>query len=192
MDELRSVDPDRYGYFIGRVRAEFLDGRDMKLLESFEYKDPNSQSWIAPIGSIINGASIPKAAWSVIGSPYSGLYRDASVIHDVHCELKLKSWEEVHRVFYYAMLASGVSAFKARIMFKAVHEFGPRWASPYIRVEEEMATVSIDEPESSLLVVSQSLIEPEMSDKDLQKIIQALNQVTDQNISLDEIQNLNF
>ena len=59
-------------------------------------------------GWIVDGASIPKIAWSIIGSPLSGKYCDASVIHDYHCDVRVRSSDEVHLVFHYAMLASGV------------------------------------------------------------------------------------
>jgi hypothetical protein len=75
----------------------------------------------------VDGASIPKFAWSIIGGPFEGKYRDASVIHDVACVARSAPWEYVHLVFYYAMLASGVDKTTAKIMYAAVYHFGPRW-----------------------------------------------------------------
>ncbi len=60
----------------------------MKLLYNFTYEDPNGLLWNAPGGSIVDGASIPRIAWKVVGTPFYGKYRDASVIHDVACEDK--------------------------------------------------------------------------------------------------------
>ena len=51
----------------------------------------------------------------------------ASVIHDVACDEKKRPWKEVHKVFHYAMLASGVSPDRANLMYNAVYDFGPRW-----------------------------------------------------------------
>lgn len=117
-----------YGVYSGNVKAEWLkDGRRMKLLENFSYKDPNNVNWQAPKGSIVDGASIPTFAWSFIGSPFSGKYRNASVIHDIACQNKDRTWEVVHLSFYYGMLASDVSKLKAKIMYAAVYHFGPRW-----------------------------------------------------------------
>jgi hypothetical protein len=118
------------GMFIGTVKAEWIhdrDGRSMILLESFAYIDPSGTRWDAPAGSIIDGASIPKFAWSFIGGPYEGLYREASVIHDVACQRKERPWPDVHRAFYMAMLASKVNEIKAKTMYAAVYQFGPRW-----------------------------------------------------------------
>lgn len=117
-----------FGSFVGKVVAEWLDdGRKMKLVEPFAYVDPNGSRWDAPKGWIVDGASIPRIAWSLIGGPFEGPYRNASVIHDVACEQKQRSWREVHRAFYTAMLAAQVDPIKAKIMYGAVYQFGPRW-----------------------------------------------------------------
>jgi hypothetical protein len=117
-----------WGEFIGKVVVEWLpDGRNMKLMESFAYVDPHGQRWNAPAGSVVNGASIPQFAWSIIGGPFEGKYRDASVIHDVACRSKDRPWQDVHEAFYTAMLASGVEALRAKVMYAAVYHFGPRW-----------------------------------------------------------------
>jgi hypothetical protein len=99
----------------------------MRLLAPFKYTDPKGNVWTAPAGSLIDGASIPVFAWSVIGGPFNGRYRDASVIHDVACDQKVRPWEEVHEAFYWAMMASGVEAWRAKVMYAAVFHFGPRW-----------------------------------------------------------------
>jgi Protein of unknown function (DUF1353) len=117
-----------WGEYIGRVVAEWQGGgTEMRLVEEFGYKDPKGNVWRAPIGSIVDGASIPRIAWSIIGGPFEGKYRDASVIHDVACVSKVAKWEDVHEVFYTAMLASGVDPLLAKVMYGAVYHFGPRW-----------------------------------------------------------------
>lgn len=121
-----------WGSFTGKVVAQFLDdGREMKLVENFAYRDPWGYLWNAPAGSIINGASIPKIAWPLVGGPFEGKYRDASVIHDVACDRRSESWERTHEAFYTAMLASGVGGIKAKTMYAAVYFFGPRWQHSY-------------------------------------------------------------
>ncbi len=126
---------ENYGSFIGRVVAEWgADGRTMTLMEPFAYIDPTNHRWEAPSGSKIDGASIPQIAWSLIGGPFEGKYRAASVIHDVACAEKTRYWRDVHRAFYTGMLASGVDVTKAKIMYAAVYHFGPRWEMPRISV----------------------------------------------------------
>ncbi len=120
---------DYFGTYSGAVQTEWLsDGRQMKLLNDFIFEDPNGLKWKAPKGSIVDGASIPTFAWSFIGAPFSGEYRDASVIHDIACQQKKRTWEVVHLAFYYAMRASDVNVLQAKIMYAAVYHFGPRWA----------------------------------------------------------------
>jgi hypothetical protein len=76
-----------FGTFDGKVQAEWLpDGRSMRLLAPFTYTDPNGAVWEAPAGAVVDGASIPRFAWSVTGGPFTGKYRNASVIHDVTCD----------------------------------------------------------------------------------------------------------
>jgi hypothetical protein len=117
-----------WGQFAGKVIVEWLpDGRNMKLVEDFAYVDPHGRKWIAPAGSVVNGASIPQFAWSIIGGPFEGKYRDASVIHDVACRKKEAPWQDAHEAFYTAMLASGVDTLRAKVMYAAVYHFGPRW-----------------------------------------------------------------
>lgn len=126
-----SAHAGEWGSFVGSVTTRWLpDNRNMELLEEFRYIGPDTVTWIAPKGSIINGASIPQFAWSIIGGPYEGAYRNASVIHDVACEEKLRHWKEVHRAFFTAMKASDVGSLKAKLMYAAVYHFGPRWGLP--------------------------------------------------------------
>jgi hypothetical protein len=103
------------------------NGRDMVLLVNFVYIDPKGQLWGAPAGSKTDGASIPQAFWSIIGGPFEGKYREAAVIHDVACDQRSRSWKDVHYAFYTAMRCSGVDEMKAKIMYYAVYNFGPRW-----------------------------------------------------------------
>ena len=80
-----------------------------------------------PAGVLVDGASIPSVFWSIIGAPFTGKYREASVIHDHYCETKSRHWKAVHRVFLDGMLASGVNDYQAKLMYLAVYRFGPRW-----------------------------------------------------------------
>ena len=101
----------------------------MVLQEDFTYCDPSGQRWTSPSGATIDGASIPRPAWSPAGSPFVGDYRRASVIHDYYCITKDRPWQKVHRVFYDAMRASGVGIVQAKIFYAAVYQGGPRWQS---------------------------------------------------------------
>ena len=105
----------------------------MLLMQDFSFIDSSGMTWLAPKGIVVDGASIPRPFWSIIGGPFEGQYRNATVIHDHYCETWKthgRSWQSVHRVFYYAMLAAGVPESKAIAMYIAVRQFGPRWRRP--------------------------------------------------------------
>lgn len=122
-----------WGSFSGNPKTEWLgDGRKMRLLESIVFSDAiQKQDWVAPENWVVDGASIPRLFWSVIGGPLEGPYRNASVFHDVACDQKSEPWRLVHRMFYYAMRCSEVDQTKAKIMYYAVYHFGPRWGPPH-------------------------------------------------------------
>ena len=120
--------PSSSGYFEGEVVASWdSDGRKMTLREDFSYVDPNNRRWLAPAGSVVDGASIPPAFWTFVGGPFEGQYRKASVVHDVGCVERTASWEDVHRMFYDACVAGGLDEQRAKVLYYAVYHFGPRW-----------------------------------------------------------------
>ena len=119
-------------HFEGTVDARWLvetgEDRKMVLLSNFAFIDSTGFRWEAKTGDIIDGASIPEMVWSqVIGTPYIGDYRRASVIHDVACEKMIKTSRDAHRMFYEAMLADGTPQDRAMMFYLAVRTFGPRW-----------------------------------------------------------------
>jgi hypothetical protein len=122
------VQGQTFGTFNGEVVAEWMPGsRKMTLREDFGYVDPTGVLWSASKGSIVDGASIPWLLWTVVGSPYTGNYRKASVVHDVACDRKDHTWQSTHRMFYNAMRLGGTSETRAKVMYAAVYHFGPRW-----------------------------------------------------------------
>jgi hypothetical protein len=121
------------GTFQGKVVVEWLeDGagpdREMKVLEPFSFTDKRGVSWPVPAGAVINGASIPRAFWDVVGSPFVGDYRRASVVHDHYCTTKERTWQAVHRMFYDGMIAAGLPVVQAKVLYGAVYAGGPRWS----------------------------------------------------------------
>lgn len=137
------------GAFIGKVAVEWTDDpsspdRAMKLLESFEFVDENGTRWPVPAGVQIDGASIPKVFWTIIGPPFVGDYRRASVVYDYYCAVRSRPWREVHRMFYDASRAGGVDTALAKIMYAAVYAGGPRWET--IQLGGETKTVSVSPP----------------------------------------------
>jgi len=128
-----------WGKLIGRVVAVWLRPGDpgwdptkqewqMRLMEPFAYEDEKGIRWDAPAGSPIDGASIPKVIWSALaGTPYTGHYREASVVHDRYCDVPANhSFRQIARMFYGAMRCEGTGVFEAAIKYYAVLKFGPQ------------------------------------------------------------------
>jgi len=128
--QARASAQEQASRFIGDVVARWnADGREMTLIEPFEYIDPEGLSWKVPLGTVVDGASIPQFFWSLIGGPFDGKYRNASVVHDFYCQVRTRPYRKVHQVFRDAMDTSGVSSSKSWLMFEAVNRFGPRWSN---------------------------------------------------------------
>src|SRR5205807_2038040 len=72
-DNLNPLGP--WGHYSGNIDTRWDDdGRTMTLLNELRYTDPKGVVWIAPAGSVIDGASIPRALWSFMGGPFEGKY----------------------------------------------------------------------------------------------------------------------
>jgi hypothetical protein len=117
------------GQFIGTLilKDEDPEGQTFTLGAPFGYLDPKGTRWDAKEGLVFDGASIPRALWTVVGSPYTGSYRRAAVLHDYYCYVHSRTWQDVHHMFYDAMLTGGVGKAKANLMFYAVWRFAKRW-----------------------------------------------------------------
>lgn len=114
-----------HGSFSGNPKTEWLvdqsgADRGMALIENFWYLDPNGKKWKAPKGSVINGASIPRPLWSMVGSPYTDDYRRASIVHDVACDDRTVQRKDADVMFYHACLAGGCSFLQAKLLYAAV------------------------------------------------------------------------
>ena len=117
-----------HGKFSGEPESIWLteDGtedRSMKLLRVFTFHDPSEQLWSAPAGVVIDGASIPRALWTVVGSPYTGDYRRASVVHDVACVAAGGDKDKrraADRMFFHACRAGGCSIWQSIVLYLGV------------------------------------------------------------------------
>lgn len=126
-----------WGRYSGPIETRWEDdGITMVLLNELRYTDPYGVVWVAPAGSRVNGASIPRGFWSMIGGPFDGKYRNASVLHDVAYEQQTRPWQEVDRMFYNAMRCSGVGALTAKTMYYALVRHGRHWKHPRDRTPE--------------------------------------------------------
>jgi hypothetical protein len=132
-----AIQPHKWGYYSGYPETRWdSDGRTMTLLNELRYTDPQGVVWIAPAGSKVDGASIPRSLWSFMGGPFEGRYRNASVLHDVAYEQKKKPPADCDRMFYNAMRCSGVSALEAKTMYYSLLRFGHHWRFPIKRAKK--------------------------------------------------------
>lgn len=129
------------GFILGyhEFSGKFLgQGRDFKLdatikFWSAKHFNPISQSylWSVQLGCTVDGASIPKFAWSIVGGPFSGAYRLSSGIHDIMCSTLgcrgLVPYKIVHALFAEMIHAEGMRGRKEWYMAVAVMRGGPRW-----------------------------------------------------------------
>jgi hypothetical protein len=121
------------GQFVGELAITPVgDGVHWQLLKEFGFVDKRELRWMVPEKTRVDGASIPQALWSIVGSPFTGKYVQASVIHDYYCDVRIRKWQHVHRIFLEAMLVSGVSETRAKVMYAAVYFAGPRWSDTVI------------------------------------------------------------
>ena len=116
------------GRYTGQLILEPLQGSQrLKTVLDFGFLDADGRHWPVPPGTSVDGASIPKALLSLWGGPWQGEFRKASVVHDYHCAARRADWQSVHRMFYRAMLVSGVSEPHAKLVYAGLYFAGPRW-----------------------------------------------------------------
>ncbi|WP_236016630.1 DUF1353 domain-containing protein [Salipiger abyssi] len=109
------------------------------LAEPLRFIDARTKTWFAPPGTLTDGASIPAIFVAIVGQPTAPEYVNAAAIHDAYCGIGNEGganfhngrWEDVHRMFYDALVASGTPDQRAKIMFAAVWLGGPRWNFHY-------------------------------------------------------------
>jgi hypothetical protein len=124
----------KWGYYSGEPVTKWNpDGRTMTLLTELRYTDPKGEVWVAPEGSLVDGASIPRYLWSIMGGPFEGKYRNASLLHDVAYGQKNRPWQDCDRMFYHAMRCSGVGGVEAKTLYYALYRFGNHWKFPIKR-----------------------------------------------------------
>ena len=122
-----------YGQFHGVVVTIWLDSggedRRMKLhLDTdLAFERPTGEVIPALPGLEFDGASIPIWAWPFIGSPFTGKYRKAAVIHDTLCFAKDRPAKEAHWIMREMLRALGVGRFRARVMYVALLLGGSKW-----------------------------------------------------------------
>jgi hypothetical protein len=113
------------------AQAEFVGKLDFKptgcktagqceLVFDFGYIDPKGLGWQAKAGLMTDGASIPGWVQPIIGGAWEAEFIRAAVIHDHYCIRTVRPRTATHRMFYDALIESGVPTAKALTMYYAV------------------------------------------------------------------------
>ncbi len=114
-------------HFSAKPKTEWNDDHHlMTLTEELTYTDSDGKEWKVPVGAELNGATIPKALWSRVGSPFVGKYRRASIVHDYFVgegsnpNVGKEERKAADKMFYDACIADGCTKFFAKILYLGV------------------------------------------------------------------------
>lgn len=112
----------------GPIRLQMMDdGVNWILLETVTYRDLAGRVWSAYAGMITDLTSIPRALWSTVGSPATGLYRLASVFHDAAYRQPGMVQEDADNMLYELSVYCGCDEALAAIIREGVR-LGGGWA----------------------------------------------------------------
>jgi hypothetical protein len=166
-----------------RIRGRLYDFN--RLAAPLQFTDGTGKDWEAPETTLTDGASIPPIFVPIIGFPREPEFEKAAALHDAYCGIgnedgpvyHAKTWQEVHRLLYDALVADGTPTLKAKIMFAAVWLGGPRWypngrtdstlenLSPVTKqaaMIKAIAYIRLKKPEMQRLVEYLTMLEHEM------------------------------
>lgn len=128
--------------FSGEPTAEWITDpnapdRNMRLTSPFWFRDSSDKQWDAPLCFITDGASIPRALWALVGSPFTGDYRRAAIVHDKACDdadNDASKRQAADRMFYDACREGGCSIWDATVLYigvriGAILPHVPQWKS---------------------------------------------------------------
>ena len=119
-----------------RIGKRSIGGRFERvciLNRSLHYKsDTTGKIVVVPRGFVSDGASVPRAMWSIY--PPFGRYLEAAVVHDYYCVLGHRGESPIcsvmaAKVFDEAMKVCGVGKFRRFKMYWAVRLGGPKFAN---------------------------------------------------------------
>ena len=110
------------------LELTFVEDNEFYLSADFVYQSPQFGTITCPSTYLTDGASIPHWSQFIVGSPWSGKYPRAAVIHDWLCSSEGEiigsdqrlTKKETDQVFLEMMKFLGVGFFRRRIMYSAV------------------------------------------------------------------------
>lgn len=120
--------PLGHGSFVGATIVDFEEnGHGVRLRRDLVYHDTQGRLWSAPEGTICRGECLPPGVWNLLGPPFFGPHREASIIHEHYCRMRAGVASDVHQMFYEACRAGGVAEPVARLALRELRLHGPGW-----------------------------------------------------------------
>jgi len=109
------------------IGMDLPDGRNRLILFDFLFVDNAGLLWPAFRGNIYDGATIPRWAWTLFGSPYTEHYRRAAAFHDVAYMYQLRTRLLADRMLKEAAIVDGTGKSKACLMEQCVRLAGQKY-----------------------------------------------------------------
>lgn len=82
--------------------------------------DAKGRAWEVPAGLEVDGATIPRTLWSSVGSPFTGDYRRAALLHDAALRAPGVPRIDADAMFYEACVPGGCSVRQAQLLYAGV------------------------------------------------------------------------
>lgn len=119
------------GTFEGRVVLERLDAPffpTMRLKEELLFRQTGGGTWVVPANAIVDGRSMPKLFFSLIGHPFESGFLKTAITYDYAVKAKVRRWTDAQRMFVEGVVVEGVATIEAKAMYMLLHATGSRWA----------------------------------------------------------------
>ncbi|MFN0316954.1 MAG: DUF1353 domain-containing protein [Burkholderiales bacterium] len=173
------------GTFLGKVVLEWDDEdgfnrHKIKLLSDFGFQDPAGKKWVAQKGAELDGSSFTPLFEQMVGLPFVGEHRRASLLHDYYAKQLSEPWRDVRRMYYAALLAEGMSESEAKTTYAVLYGAGMRWepkgSTCYINCHNGASTLvwRPDVIESEINTALEVLSEGNPSLDDIDKAVDAV------------------
>ncbi len=113
---------------LGKSGPHDVGDYEQQIKGSLRYTSCTGKVYVVPNDTVVNGASIPRGAWTALGyTPWSGPLEEPSILHDYLCGMTAETSDKVHELFYETLSKAPIPRWKARAMYFAVKNFGPQW-----------------------------------------------------------------
>ena len=109
--------------FSGDITLKKISPIEFELIEDLTYQNEEI-AVTAKKGLITDGASIPRWAWRFIGSPFTGKYTGAALIHDALYMAEALPRKQCDNLFLEMLEVEGVSYWKRYAMYWTVRVGG--------------------------------------------------------------------